>query len=320
MIHPLKVLCLVFMATLALAGISAGSASAEAVGSPQFTVETKFTGTIGKTKFGLSGAEVTCAKGTSEGSPTTPQSGSFTIDFKECKLGGSECHSLGDAKEVISMNAAYVLVRLKTEDPGVLIVVEETHVECAFLSTLALLRGGILGLVTPFKTKTTKYTDNENVKEGKQEFTEYENSVGEKEKVPLEGSVNGGEFKSATEESAEDDLTAAEETEIIETKGPLTIDVSPRVLTGRVPSGTYTIMNTSGTATPKVDLIRTVEVPRGSFTQNARELASCEKRYAVNERCSWSVRYVGREWALASVWYVDMGDRASATQDVEGTP
>jgi hypothetical protein len=304
MLCRLKVLGLVFVVALAVGGALSGSASA--VGLPQFSVETKFTGSSGRSKFVLSGAEVTCSKGTSEGSPVTGQGGSLTLAFRECKLGGSECHSLGDAREVILLTGAYVLVRLKAEDPGVLLALEETHIECALLSTLVLLRGEVLGLITPFRTKTTRYTDNEKLKEGKQEFTEYENSVGEKEAVSLEGSINGGEFKAVTEESTENTLTTATETEIEETRGPLTIDGEPRLLLQGSRQGRIVILNTSATESIEVERIGSfLEDPRGSFRQTETEVRRCVRLYRAGESCSWRIEYLGTVRSRIFVFFRD---------------
>jgi hypothetical protein len=185
---------------------------------PEFSVETGFTGTSGKSKLGLAGAEVSCTSGTSEGTATSKKLGKFTIDFKGCKAVGTECHSLGDAKEVILMSGRYHLVKLKPEDVGVWFLILELHVECAVLGTLALIKGNVLGLITPILSKTTKFEIKLNVKEGKQEFTEFERDGGEKVKAALEGSVNGGAFKAATEELAENKITTTKETEIIKVK------------------------------------------------------------------------------------------------------
>jgi hypothetical protein len=307
MMHRLMTLGFAFVAVVVLGSAASGLASASAAGLPRFTVETKFTGASGKSKLGLKGAEITCSSGSDEGTPTSKQAGSLTIGFKGCKLAGTECHSLGGTKEIVEISGIYALVKLKSEDAGLLISPKEVHIECPSLSTLVLLRGELLGLVTPLNTKTTKYTDKENVKEGKQEYTEYENSTGASEKVLLEGSINGGEFKVATEEVAENTLTTASETELIEGKGPLTIDASPRALSQAARNGTMKIKNTSATEQITVNAITVLgEEPAGSFTQNAGELAACRKVYNAGQECTWAITYNGMARSKIDIFYTDL--------------
>ncbi len=181
---------------------------------PQFTVETKFTGTSGKGKLNLTGAEIKCEEDTSEGSPTSKLLGKFTIDFKKCTLGGKECHSEGDAEGVILTTGEYHLVRLGLGKAGLWFLVNPVKITCKFLSTKTEVKGNVLGGITPINTKTTKYEIAVNVIEGKQEFTKFENDELLQEPAKLEGSVNGGAFKEATEESAENKITTEKETEI----------------------------------------------------------------------------------------------------------
>ncbi len=181
---------------------------------PEFSVETKFTGTSGKGKLNLTGAEIKCESGTSEGTPSSHHLGKFTIDFKSCALGGKECHSEGDAEGVILVKGEYHLVRLGEEKAGVWFLVEPVKISCKFLSTKTEVKGNVLGLIEPVNTAGTKFTINVNVHESKQEWAEYENNEGVKEKAELLGSVNGGAFKAATEESSENKITTEKETSV----------------------------------------------------------------------------------------------------------
>ena len=278
-----------FLASLSVSAIPAASASAEVVGLPEFSVETKFTGTIGSSKLGLSGAEITCTSGTEEGSPGSKQDGTLAIDYKGCKLSGTPCHSLGDTGEQILVSGSYAIVRLKSKSAGIVISVGEVHVECESLKTLVVVRGEVLGSITPFNTKTTKYQVTVKAKEGKQEFTEYENSSGAKEKASLEGSVNGGAFKAATDEIKEDGLTTASETELKEYKGPFTLDVTPTTVVGVNNTATYSIRN-NGTVVATVEVIGHVLNPAGSFEIPA---TGCTGVYNPGESCSWKVTYLG---------------------------
>ncbi len=182
---------------------------------PAFSVETKFKGTSGKGKLNLTGAEIKCESGTNEGSATSTQLGTFTIDFKSCSLGGKECHSEGDTEGIILVKGEYHLVRLGAEKAGIWFLVNEVKITCKFLSTKTAVKGNVLGKIEPVNSKTTSFTLPVNVVEGKQEVTEFENNEGVKEKAKLEGSVNGGAFKAATEESAENKITTEKETEVV---------------------------------------------------------------------------------------------------------
>ncbi len=181
---------------------------------PQFTVETKFTGTSGKGKLTLSGSEIKCEEGTSEGSPTSKLLGKFTIDFKKCTIGGKECHSEGDAEGIELVAGEYHLVRLGLGLAGMWLLVNPVKIVCKFLSTKIELKGNVLGGITPINTKAAKFEIAINAMEGKQAFTQFENDELLTENAKLEGSVNGGAFKEATEESAENKITTEKETEI----------------------------------------------------------------------------------------------------------
>ncbi len=242
----LKVLGLAAIAVFVLGAIAAAAASAAAVELPTFTAKTTFKGTSGKGKLNLTGAEIKCESATNEGSPTSKRLGKFTIDFKSCTLGGKECHSEGDAEGIILVGGEYHLVRLGAGKAGIWFLVNEVKIVCKFLSTKAAVKGNVLGGVEPVGTKTTSFTLSVNVNTGKQEFTEFENNEGVKEKAKLEGSVNGGAFKEATEESAENKITTAEETEVIFAKGPLykvnTVELKEGESVKAIGKGTLTIL------------------------------------------------------------------------------
>ncbi len=198
-----------------LLAASVATSSAAAVELPEFGVETRFTGTDGKMKLNLTGGETKCNSGTNSFSPSSKRLGTFTIDFKECSLGGKECHSEGDAEGIVLIAGEYHLVRIKAGDAGVWFLLTTVKLTCKFLSLKEELKGNVLGLITPIGTKTTRFTININVIEGKQETTEFENDGGEKVKASLEANTNGGSFKQTTIEVAENKLTSEKETEIV---------------------------------------------------------------------------------------------------------
>jgi hypothetical protein len=212
MTHRVKLLGLTLIAVFALGATASTLALASEL--PVFSVETKFTGTSGAGKFGVSEGEVKCKSATSSGTPSSTDAGTFTTDFKECSLISSQCHSLGDASGIILAGGEYRLVALKSEEEGIWFLLKELHIECASLSTLILLTGGVLGSITPTLSKTTKFEVKVDASGGKQEITEFEDGSGRKTGVWLDGSIDGGTIKSATEESAENKITTSSETEV----------------------------------------------------------------------------------------------------------
>ncbi len=210
----LKVLVLALLAMFALAAVASAAASAAEL--PVFSPETSFTGTSGKGKLNLTGAEIKCEKGTNSGSPKSNKTGNFTIKFEKCSLGGKECHSEGQAEgsELIETTGEYKMVRLGVAKAGVLFEVTPVKIKCKFLSTKTEVKGNVLGGFKEVNEKNTKFEIPVNVKEGKQEIESFQNDEGVAESTSLLGSVNGGAFKSATEESAENKITTTVATEV----------------------------------------------------------------------------------------------------------
>jgi hypothetical protein len=203
-----KVIGLVLMAVFMMSAVAATAASAETL--PEFVKELEFEGTSGAGELGLTGANITCTSSNILGhKPENKKLGLFFVHFSGCKLGGKGCNSLGDVKEIILVHVVWHLVRLLkgSEHAGIWLLVLNVHIECEFLKTLVLVQGNVLGLIEPVKTKTAKYPINLNAKEGKQEFTKYVNDAGGEEEAKLEGSINEGAFKPATETSANNKIT-----------------------------------------------------------------------------------------------------------------
>lgn len=204
-----KVIGLVLMAVFMMSAVAATAASAETL--PEFVKELEFEGTSGKGELGLTGANITCETSNILGhKPENKKLGLFFVHFNKCKLGGKACNSLGDAKEIILVHIVWHLVRLlkaPNEHAGIWLLVLNVHIECEFLKTLVLVQGNVLGLIEPVNTKTAKYTINLKAKEGKQEFTKFVDDAGKEVEAKLEGSVNEGAFKSATETSESNKIT-----------------------------------------------------------------------------------------------------------------
>jgi hypothetical protein len=213
--RQLRLLGLTMMAVFALAATAASSASAVAL--PVFSVATGFTGTSGAGELKAALGTIKCKKDTIEGGHTSNTLGPYTIDVKECSLGGEECHSLGGSAGLTQVGGEWHLVRLKTEDAGIWFLVPLTHIECKLLGTLILLLGSLLGLITPILTKTTKFEIAVEAPGGVQAIKEYENDAGAKVAVSLKASADDGEEGAASEASAENIIKTEKETEIEKT-------------------------------------------------------------------------------------------------------
>jgi hypothetical protein len=211
----LKMLGLLVMAVFAFAAVAASSASAVAL--PVFSVATGFTGTSEAGELKSTAASIKCKKDTSEGGHTSNTLGPYTIDFKECTLGGEECKSLGGSAGLIQVGGEWHLVRLKTEDAGIWFLVPLTHIECKLLATLVLVLGSVLGLITPILKLTNKFEIAVKAPGGVQAIKEYENDAGAKVAVSLKSSADNGEEGAATENSEENKITTEKETEIEKT-------------------------------------------------------------------------------------------------------
>src|SRR6185312_13509928 len=181
--------------------LAAGSAGAATIALPEFSAETTFTGTAGKTKFAIGATEVQCANATDSGTSTSKKTGTFKFEFKECTLAGSECHATGSGSGVVPISGEYKLADAVggTPESLLLLAVTEVHVECKFLGTSIRMKGSLLGQLTPTDTLTKSFEAKIHASEGKQEFGQYENENAETVVAKLEASVNGGAFVSATE-------------------------------------------------------------------------------------------------------------------------
>lgn len=192
-------------------------ASAWAVELPEFTTETTFTGTSGKSTFeSIKGTKMTCKSASTEGSPTNAKEGTFHAVFAGCEEPAFKltCAGLAEKAGTVSIPGTYRLVRLKGGKAADLLTDEEVHVTCGGL-LLFKMKGPTLASIAPLGSKTTKYELQVKETKGKQELTEYENDEGAAvgKIVPLV-SVNEGAFEEAGVEAAEDKITTAKETEV----------------------------------------------------------------------------------------------------------
>jgi hypothetical protein len=219
----IAMLGLTILTAVALAAIA--SSAAFAVELPEYETQTNFTGTSGSLKLNLAGAGIKCTSASTTGTASSKTHATGDMDITGCTLGGEECHSLGDPSGKVLVELLFIMLRLKSGSAGELFGLDkELHLECKFASTLILIAKenasnsqGILGIITPILTATKEYKAAVNVNAGVQEATQFETDTGEKVTVKFEGSVNGGAFKAATLEQANNAVTTAATTKIVKT-------------------------------------------------------------------------------------------------------
>jgi hypothetical protein len=194
------------------------TASASAANLPEFSVETNFSATFGKSKLNTSGAEIKSTKGGFTNSVViNKRLGTGTIQFEGSTLGGEECRSEGNAAgtSLISVPVEWHLVPTPTQqDFFIVFLVKETKIKCKFLSTTVVVENGstIIGKIAA--TSKTKFTLAVNVVSGKQEFTKYENDAGEAVETALKLKVDGISAKGTQEDEAAT-ITTEKETELL---------------------------------------------------------------------------------------------------------
>jgi hypothetical protein len=190
------------------------SSSFGAMTLPNLSTATNWIGVGGKGKVNAVGAEIGCSSNTSDGTVAAgKKEGQYHSHIKECRLGSSTCQTAGDAAGVVLLLGEWHLVLTVVNSSDVRLIwfpIEEISVTCGLINVK--LRGGILGQITA-GTGETHFKVSVLVKEGKQEFTEYENDTGEKVKLKFE--VNAGlGFVNATEELEKDELTSEKATKL----------------------------------------------------------------------------------------------------------
>jgi len=229
--HRVKVVCLALMAVFALGVVAAASASAAEL--PEFKTETKGTLTGGAGELTSPGGVIKCEKLSGTFEPLSSKSktlGTYTLSFSECteKKFTLACRSLGDkfnsetapANGTILTGGEWHLVPGPKQSPTalMLLLVTELHVECSSktLSTqfLFLIKGDVLGKISPLGSKTKEFEVNVLATENKQELTKFENDSGTEVEAGLKVSIDGAAAETAGENSPKAKLTMEKETEI----------------------------------------------------------------------------------------------------------
>jgi hypothetical protein len=213
---------LAVLALLAVAAVSAASASAAL---PEYSASSTFTGTSGVSTLETtkSGTTIVCQKDTNSGAVTAKTgSGTFTVDFAECKSGAANCSSEilnskketeKDAKGIILTKGTTTLgyITRKPVSVGVLLKTETVKISCGEGALLAEVKGELICPITPVNSDVTAYTQKcAQSAKGVQSPKKFENT--ETEKFPEEfllTSFNGGKTFEESSLVTEEKLTNA---------------------------------------------------------------------------------------------------------------
>jgi hypothetical protein len=217
----LKALGSIVLAALALAIITAASASAVIMTLPEFVTKT---GWKGESKAGVlraSGLEINCTAGTNHAEmEASKKLGSFSITFTTCSsaITDSTCQSGETAGEIVTEGSWHLVLTTKSADDIHLIwfllkpftaTCNAVHIE---------IKGTLLGEITPVNKLTKNYDIKVNtVSAGGttlQEYTSFENDGGELVSASLLAASALG-FHSATERSEDNTITTTEDTLVI---------------------------------------------------------------------------------------------------------
>jgi hypothetical protein len=186
---------------------------------PEFTTKTFWeAGTSGaRTLTTTNGDEWKCKAGTDTGTmEASKKLGTIAWTLTGCTsndpLSGVSCSSSGDATETILTHGTWHLVlnTISGVDKHLIwLLITPVVINCSIFEFK--MSGNLLGSITPANALTKTYHIEVHVPAaGKQEFTTFENDIGEPVKASLE--LNG---EAAFEESAENVITTASDTLII---------------------------------------------------------------------------------------------------------
>jgi hypothetical protein len=207
--NRIRIICLALVAVFAMSAIATASASALPLPEFEGPFPNKFTSTslvstletVGKNK-------VTCTADTNKGELTGPKTDLVTVTFTGCETSGIKCNSAGGAAGEIKTNQLASLlgyINAATKETGVdlspaVAGANVAEFECAGIKIV--VRGSVIGVITPLNKKTKAYTVKFVQKAGKQKVTKLEGGP----KDVLETSINGGAFVESGE-STTDKLT-----------------------------------------------------------------------------------------------------------------
>ncbi len=216
--HRMRMIGVALLSVFVLGVVGAASASAAEL--PEFEKETAGTSKSNATSSLSSGIGVIECTLLRDETGKGHKLGTFTIDFTGCKSAtfgtGSECHSLGDAAGTILTGGIWHLVPGPAQTPKALMLflVTELHLECknktGSQTILFLIKGSVLGTITPLNTSTLLFTVNvisKGTEKLEQEFPKWENDSGGLETAELLIQANGtGTFQKGGENAPNDEI------------------------------------------------------------------------------------------------------------------
>ena len=208
----MKLLGLTVLAVLAFAALAATSALGAL---PEVLPETaKISGTMGRgTIETTEGLSIPCEKATFS-ETVFKKLGAFHITFSGCVGPAKEkCESLGDEAGIILMLGEYhfVFITLSPLVVGLaLLLSPEVHVDCLTIigEVLELLKGCLVGSVSPINTSTTAFTAVFEQEKGDNKIQSFENNAGEKVACFLLTKKGGGAFILSGDGSVENKFTS----------------------------------------------------------------------------------------------------------------
>jgi hypothetical protein len=210
------------VASLAFPLLASSSASAAL---PEFlgTFPTKYTGSLGLTKFETRGKlTATCKSSQVTGEITGAKAGTFEFVFKECATSFGNCHTFGQANGTMHIPGTIELAYITKPDVGFIFrpktlptPVKMECIETGGVTLELLLRGGIITLISKTNTKTSSFELNIKQASGVQEYTEYKE--GETTRVAFleEWTPEKEMFQQEAIESAKATLATEKELEVM---------------------------------------------------------------------------------------------------------
>jgi hypothetical protein len=189
-----------------LVALSAIASTMATAALPEFNkTKIKFTSFSGPGALDESGGQaIECASDTDAGEITGPKTVTLTVDFRKCKIDGLiGAHSLGDAENTILTAATGTLCYLNEAKKEVGLVITPTgmlHLEAPAAAALALVKGTLIGRLTPVNTTTLRSELILKQTAGAQELLKCEGLAGE---THLSTAENEGEFKPSGEETTD---------------------------------------------------------------------------------------------------------------------
>jgi len=184
----------------ALVALSAIASTMATAALPEFNkTKVKFTSASGPGTLQVAGGnKIECESDTDDGEITGPKEVILLVDFRKCEIFGLiGAHSLGDAENTILTNATGTLCYLNKAKKEVGLVLTPTgllHIEAPNAGALALIKGTLIGRLTPVNTTTLRGELILKQEKGKQELLGCEELAGE---AHLSTSENEGAYQAS---------------------------------------------------------------------------------------------------------------------------